>query len=124
MPITYAATISLLSSIQPPPPEAGFPTSDKILHATVFGLMAVFVSMAAQRPGRTFTWQGALLAIAITTGYGILNELHQSMIPGRFASAGDALADCIGAVLAVGLYYPIARKRRELSVVMGVGGPR
>jgi VanZ family protein len=43
----------------------------------------------------------ALLAVAGTLLYGILDEVHQSHVPNRVASVSDVLADAVGAVLVV-----------------------
>jgi len=40
-----------------------------------------------------------LAAFAITAGYGVLDELHQSFVPGRYASVADVLLDLAGAML-------------------------
>jgi VanZ family protein len=119
MPATYAVTIFTLSSLSTTGHVQTIPTSDKIMHMGVFGLMGVFVAMAVHRPGRPFTWRGALLAIFITSSYGVLDEFHQSMVPSRFASGHDALADFAGAAIAVGWYWVFARNRRYLSIVLG-----
>jgi len=119
MPVTYAVTVLVVSSLQPPPPARGIPTSDKLLHMAVFGLMAVFVAMALHRPRRPFTWKRALIAIAITCAYGAVDEAYQSAVPGRFGSSADALADALGAILAVCWYCVIARKFPDLALVMG-----
>ena len=93
--------------------------SDKVLHMAIFGLMSLFVALSLQQPGRALTWRRALLAVIITGAYGVLDEVYQSAIPGRYASSGDALADTVGAILAVSWYYLIARKYPHFSVIMG-----
>ena len=41
-------------------------------------------------------------AVLLTVSYGVLDELHQSRVAGRVASALDWAADVTGAVVAVG----------------------
>lgn len=119
MPVAYAATIFLLSSVSAPLPSGRFLMSDKLLHFGAFGLMAVLVALAVQRPGQGLTIKGAIIAILITCAYGVMDELHQSLVPQRMASTGDALADAMGATLGVCWYYLIARKWKFFSFVMG-----
>jgi len=121
MVMVYAFTIFLASSVPAPAPQMQFLVSDKLQHMAAFGLMAVFVAMAVQRPGKPLTWRRAIAAIAVTAAYGALDELHQTTVAGRFGTTSDALADLTGAVLAVGWYYLISRKTIVLSYVMGAG---
>ena len=43
----------------------------------------------------------ALLVLLLAVGYGLLDELHQSYVPGRDPSLYDVLADVSGAALAL-----------------------
>jgi hypothetical protein len=65
-----------------------FPHADKVAHAVAFGVLASFVYLASGR-----FW----LALALASGYGLIDELHQMTVPGRFPSALDWLADTLGA---------------------------
>lgn len=42
-----------------------------------------------------------LLVLLLAVGYGLLDELHQSYVPGRDPSLYDVLADVLGAALAL-----------------------
>ncbi|HHN75411.1 MAG TPA: antibiotic resistance protein VanZ [Acidobacteria bacterium] len=93
------AAIFALSQMSLPVGATG--GSDKIIHALVFGLLAGLWMRALDG------WEGglasrALLAICVTTAWGVLDEIHQAFVPGRTASALDALADLAGAVVVVG----------------------
>ena len=41
----------------------------------------------------------AFFVLALGTSYGALDELHQSLVPGRSAELGDWLADAVGVAL-------------------------
>ena len=75
--------------------------SDKLLHVAGYaglGLLALRAfhgGIARLRPGPT------LAAAAVIVAWGILDELHQSFVPGRDATASDVVADAIGFALAV-----------------------
>lgn len=43
----------------------------------------------------------SIVAMLVAIGYGIVDELHQSHVPGRTCSASDVLTDALGALLAV-----------------------
>ncbi len=51
-------------------------------------------------------WSGvtprlAVIAWALSTAYGVTDELHQSFVPGRVADLGDLRADAVGAAAGV-----------------------
>jgi VanZ family protein len=91
-PVLYAALIFFLSSqssfdMLP----AGLWDFDKVIHAVEYAVLALLLFRATRSP-----W----IAFAATALYGITDELHQSFVPGRNASAYDALADALGATVA------------------------
>ena len=119
MPAIYAAMIFIVSSLPGPPAEAAIRVSDKLLHMCLYGLMAVLVAMAMQRPGRPLPWRRALIVVLITVAYGVTDEYHQSFVPGRLAGADDGLADAAGAVLGVAWYVLVSRRWPRISLLLG-----
>lgn len=71
---------------------------DKLAHFLVFGLLATL--LARTPAGLRRAW----LAVVATSLFGISDELHQSLTPGRSVALGDWIADTSGALLAVVLY--------------------
>ena len=47
----------------------------------------------------------APLSLLIAGLYGVSDEVHQHFVPGRSASAWDALADVLGAGIVCGMWY-------------------
>ena len=96
--IAYAAAISLLShqsNLPGPPSGAPFPGLDKLQHLilyTGFGVLA-FASCA-----HAFRGSGGevVLGFVFSMTFAALDELHQGMVPGRYADLGDWLADAVG----------------------------
>jgi len=90
----------------------GFFGADKLAHLTAYGLLAfstlpIFpVSWKKERP----LWIISLMLL-ICLGYGMLDEFHQSFVPGRDVSAGDLVADCCGGLLA-GLLWMYHTRRK------------
>jgi VanZ family protein len=93
------AAIFYVSSL----PDAPLPedVSDKSGH--VLGYTALGVTVVRAVAGglpRRITLRVAVMAIAITVAYGVTDELHQAMVPGRTAELADLYADAAGATLA------------------------
>jgi VanZ family protein len=65
---------------------------DKPAHFSEYALLGYF--LARGLGGRRAALSGFVLAV----GYGLLDEFHQSFVPGRDPSALDLLADAAGAM--------------------------
>lgn len=81
---------------------------DKVIHFSVFGLIATDVARAL---GRRRGWW----AILIVSLFGISDELRQSLTPGRSVEVADWVADTLGAAFATTLYLKWAWYRRLLE---------
>ena len=80
---------------------------DKIAHLGEYLLFA-WLLVQAIRAGRLPLREYLLLAWIEATGFGLLIELIQGLLPWRSADIMDALANAVGAALGVwaGLYVP------------------
>lgn len=80
---------------------------DYAAHAFVFGVLALLAwwALRASWPKlATFlTSRPVYTAGAFAILYAISDELHQSLVPGRWAKMADLLADCVGIFIIVGL---------------------
>ena len=91
----------------------GVPNSDKILHALAYGVLTGIWHFALRS-----TWpecrarRQAFVAAVLAAAYGATDEWHQSFVLGRSATAGDWLADLVGALLAGVLLAYLARPGR------------
>ena len=66
-------------------------------HVIAYGLLAVF-SMRAGLIWDVPQRRAAVIAILMAVGYAVLDEIHQSFVPGRHPSIRDIALDFIGAV--------------------------
>ena len=68
-----------------------------IYHFTAFSYLTLFlvISLTKGKPNKSLIIIGILIAII----YGILDEFHQSFVPGRFASNKDILVNSFGIIL-------------------------
>ena len=102
--ITAVYWIALVAGTHLPKlPTVTPPYSDKIAHFVAFAGLAFLLSWAwATR--RKFFPKGIVFAFSVATLYGVIDELTQMPIPGRYGQWSDLLADTIGAALGTCLY--------------------
>ena len=105
--IAWAIAIFIQSSISSfATPEIGLDFEDKILHAIGYAILGYLLRRALVFQKNPFIQEYAgWLTILIGSAYAISDEIHQSFVPGRFADVGDAIADIIGIVLVIFIYF-------------------
>ena len=91
---------------------------DKPAHLLAYALLGVlFVRALAGGLIARISAATALLAVALTTAYGVTDEIHQMFVPGRYADGMDVIADASGG--AVGAFacwaWSIIRGSRAAS---------
>ena len=104
----YMALIHALSSI--PGGDAGQledagtftlyfvpPALQNLFHVPLYAGLA-FLWLRTLRECHLPLLAATMAAIAIAAGYGLLDELHQSTVPGRYASVTDVLLNAAGSV--------------------------
>lgn len=83
--------------------EVGPPAmiSDKLAHLLAYGMLAALIlrALASAEWRRVSAW-AVTSAIVAATIYGVLDEWHQSFVPGRTPELADVVADASGACLA------------------------
>ena len=104
----YAVCI-FVASVIPVAPRFAPGRLDKAVHLCEYLLLA-WLLVQALRAGahRAASW----VAWGWATGYGMMLELVQALVPWRSAEVSDALANALGAALGVGLARIIPRKTR------------
>ncbi|SEN97047.1 VanZ like family protein [Nitrosospira multiformis] len=70
------------------------PPWDKLVHATVFALLACTIGLSSNLRG----WHKLAVAFFSALLIGALDELHQMYLPGREAGFADFIADIIGSI--------------------------
>ena len=108
--LLWAAVIYWLSDQPGIDTEPLFRHQDKLFHVVVYSILGVFCMGALARSASGYRVRQLWAVTAVTGLYGILDEFHQSFVPGRFATAGDAVADISGGFLGALLVYLLARR--------------
>jgi VanZ family protein len=84
-----------------------FQFSDKMKHVIAYFVLGVSFCMWIPRKNwfaKPFFW--GILIIVLSTVFGIIDEYHQSFVPGRSGNdLGDLIADVIGASIAPFAYF-------------------
>jgi VanZ family protein len=104
--VTYWSNQPVLPIDQPSVADAMHNLQHRIAHVLVYGLMALLAWWTLD--GRPRAW---LIAIAITSVFGMTDEFHQSFIPGRRAAVDDWLLDTLSAALAIFLVAQLRKSR-------------
>ena len=80
--------------------------SDKTGHMVAYAGLAILAvrALGGGLPCRV-VWRVAWLALAIAAAYGIFDELHQLLVPGRSGDILDWYADVSGAAIGIGVCW-------------------
>ena len=79
------------------------PQQDKLYHFVEYLVLAALIVLALSRTGRWVPVERFLLTVSLSALYGLLLEAMQAFVPGRTASALDAVANTLGAVVGAAL---------------------
>ena len=100
--VIYAGFIFSISSVPGKDIPGLFPYQDVVFHFLEYAVFALLITRAMKgcytRMARV---KRLLLVMALVLGYALLDEFHQSFVPGRTASLVDVATDVVGSFLAV-----------------------
>lgn len=96
--IIHWVTIFILTSL-PSDKLPSVEVSDKINHFLAFFVLGFFLNLTLKYQTKfpELKKNILLITVIIAAGYGLLDELHQLLVPGRSAEVLDWIADFIGA---------------------------
>lgn len=86
---------------------------DKLAHYVAYAVLAFLLSWA-WTTRRAFSPRGMLFVLAVATAYGAIDELTQIPVPGRYGEWYDWLADTLGAVTGICMFWTIDTLRLVL----------
>lgn len=101
-PLAWMAVLFAASSQSDIGPAGQVP--DWLTHGSAWLVLGVLLCRALAGGLRPISGAGAVLAVALATGYGVSDEYHQSFVPGRDASTADVFKDLGGATLGALLF--------------------
>jgi VanZ family protein len=107
IPLIIYWIILLIATTVPEPDVPTFGVSDKFKHFGAYFGLAVLLSISLHYQNKILLFKKKFLFASwlIATFYGLLDEFHQSFIPGRSAEFLDWLADSLGAAAGIIFVY-------------------
>jgi len=102
--VVYMIIIFIASSLpEKKLPEIGFEMNDKIIHIGEYFLLYLlfFLSFSNIEKDNIISKNLFTFSFILTVFYGITDELHQALVPGRSADIFDIVADIFGALLGI-----------------------
>lgn len=110
IPVALILGVIFYLSSQPPEafPDIRFPFIDKWVHIALYTVVGFGFGRALTAGERThLDWKRyrllLALALILTVIWGVLDEFHQSFVPGRSVELADVVADAIGGAFGCGL---------------------
>lgn len=108
LPFVWMGIIFYLSSIPDLSLKGDLASLDFILrkmaHISVFAILMIFWKLNTKN---------TTLAAGLTLLYAVIDELHQSVVPGRNGTAIDVLIDCVGIVVGLWVYKVVISWKEE-----------
>lgn len=80
---------------------------DKIYHVIEFAVLGYLIGRVLEQGFRWYGKKLIIIGILFTACYGVSDEFHQMLTPGRYFSCWDMIADAAGALLGVWGYCKI-----------------
>ena len=105
--LAYMALIFVISSFEVAVPGVHrLPFRDKAIHFVEYGVLG-FLCMNAARASwpKEAAWRAFVFAVFVSTIWGLSDEIHQAMVPGRSSELADLVADFIGSLAGAGLAW-------------------
>lgn len=98
-------------------PDFGIDWFDKILHFFAFGILGLLSAHGIKHAGNQFFQKNyAWTSILICIIFGATDEIHQLHVPGRYASVYDWIADILGILLFVWIYWLWQKNNYRLTL--------
>lgn len=108
LPFVWMGIIFYLSSIPDLSLQGDLASLDFVLrklgHISVFAVLMIFWKLNTKN---------TMVAAVLTLAYAMIDELHQSVVPGRNGTAIDVLIDCVGIFVGLWVYKVVIGWKEE-----------
>ena len=115
--IAVVGSVAFESTLPPTINNNLIPHLDKIAHFFTFGLIAwLTASTICHLTSRVSHLTAATASLLLAVLLGLANEYIQSFTPGRFSELNDVLADMLGAIAFLSLWWSLKRIHASSSL--------
>lgn len=99
--LLYMALIFVISSFEVEVPGVQhLPLRDKGIHFVEYAILGWLCSAASARTWPSASaWRTAAFAVFVSVLWGLSDEIHQALVPGRSSELGDVIADLCGSIV-------------------------
>ena len=106
--LLYWLALAVLTHFPFPPSEREGPKIDKPLHQIAFALLTLAVCWAVATRWE-LRWRGLPVLGAAVLAYAVVDEVTQAFVPRRTPALDDWVADLVGVVMGLALWWAIPR---------------
>ena len=106
------ALIFVISSFEVQVPGVQhLPFRDKAIHFVEYGVLGWLCAAAAARSWPSVPWwRTAVFAVFVSTLWGLSDEIHQALVPGRSSELADLVADFLGSSAGAAAWHLLSNK--------------
>ncbi len=109
--LIYCVLIFILSSFSKPFPKSLVLLNDKLLHIVEYSILGFLLARSIFSLDLRYSKRLLFVsAVILSTLYGISDEVHQSLVPGRNVSFGDMISDGFGSLIGAFGYFKMLLK--------------
>jgi VanZ family protein len=101
------ALIFVISSFEVQVPGVQhLPFRDKAIHFVEYAVLGWLCAYAASRSWPSAAvWRTALFAVFVSALWGLSDEIHQALVPGRSSELADVVADLLGSAVGAACWH-------------------
>ena len=105
--LLYMGLIFVISSFEVDVPGLRhFPMRDKGVHFVEYAVLGWLCAAASSRTWPSASaWRTTAFAVFISVLWGLSDEIHQALVPGRSPELGDVVADLFGSAVGAASRY-------------------
>ncbi len=112
--IVYWITLFIATSL----PSKALPKiaiSDKFEHLFAYMILGIllYLTFKVQEKFSVLNKHGFIITVSVLAFYGLFDELHQMLIPGRYCETWDFIADVAGGIIGVIITYYVVFKEKK-----------
>jgi len=110
--LLYMALIFVISSFELEVPGIEHvPLRDKGIHFVEYGVLGWLCAAASSRAWPSAAiWRTAMFAVFVSVLWGLSDEIHQALVPGRSPELGDVVADLFGSIVGASGWHFFSRR--------------